>query len=104
MTTRGTLIRGACAVTALIAGALVETCWAGDVTIKDGDTKDCCYRKNRRGIPHRLERCSYVAVRNPDRDDRLWRLKGERQVICTKASLSLAERIRAARELVRTAG
>ena len=38
MTTRGTLIRGACAVTALIAGALVETCWAGDVTIKDGDT------------------------------------------------------------------
>ena len=38
MTTRGTLIRGACAVTALIAGSLVETCWAGDVTIKDGDT------------------------------------------------------------------
>jgi hypothetical protein len=38
MTTRGPLIRGACVVTALIAGSLVEACWAGDVTIKDGDT------------------------------------------------------------------
>ena len=26
-------------------------------------------RKNRRAIPHRLERCGYVSVRNPESKD-----------------------------------
>jgi hypothetical protein len=58
-------------------------------------------RKNRRAIPHRLERCGYVSVRNPDAKDGLWKLKGERQVIYAKASLPPAEAIKAARKLVK---
>jgi hypothetical protein len=61
-------------------------------------------RKNRRVIPHRLEDCDYVSAQNPDNKRGLWIMKGERQVIYTKANLSLADRIRAARELVRAAG
>jgi Family of unknown function (DUF5906) len=61
-------------------------------------------RKNRRAIPHRLERCEYVSVQNPNNKKGLWVLKGERQVIYAKVNLPLAERIRAARELARTAG
>ena len=57
-------------------------------------------RKNWRTLPHRLERCGYVAVRNPDRDDGLWIVEGARQVIYAKAQLSAADRLRAARELV----
>jgi Family of unknown function (DUF5906) len=58
-------------------------------------------RKNRRTLPHRLERCGYVAVRNPDRDDGLWIVEGARQVIYAKAVLSVADQLRAARELVK---
>jgi hypothetical protein len=36
-------------------------------------------RKNRRSIPHRLERCGYVPVRNPDADDGLWKIHGKRR-------------------------
>jgi hypothetical protein len=58
-------------------------------------------RKNRRTIPHRLERCGYVAVRNPDRDDGLWIVEGARQVIYAKAALSVADQLRGARGLVK---
>jgi Family of unknown function (DUF5906) len=53
-------------------------------------------RKNRRSIPHRLERCGYVSVRNPNAKDGIWKIKGERQVIYAKASLPAAEAIGAA--------
>jgi hypothetical protein len=53
-------------------------------------------RRNSRRIPHRLEDCSYVAVRNPDADDGLWRILGKRQAIYGKASLSPHERSDAA--------
>jgi hypothetical protein len=43
-------------------------------------------------------------VRNPDTNEGLWRLKGERQIIYVKATLSPAEAIKAARELVKKAG
>jgi hypothetical protein len=57
-------------------------------------------RRNRRAIPHRLERCGYVSVRNPDgASDGRWRVKGTRQVIYVKQSLSAADRIRAAQAL-----
>jgi hypothetical protein len=36
-------------------------------------------RKNRRAIPHRMERCGYTQVRNPDAGDGLWKLRGKRQ-------------------------
>ena len=56
-------------------------------------------RKNRRAVPHRMERCDYVAVQHPDRKDGLWIVEGARQVIYAKAA-SQADQLRAARELV----
>ena len=56
-------------------------------------------RKNCRFIPHRLEGCGYVPVRNPDTKDNLWKINQSRQVIYAKDSLSLAEQITAARKL-----
>jgi hypothetical protein len=57
-------------------------------------------RKNRRAIPHRLERCGYVPVRNPDADDGLWKITGKRQVIYAKAELSPRDQYAAAARLV----
>jgi hypothetical protein len=57
-------------------------------------------RKNRRAIPHRVERCGYTQVQNPDRPaDGLWKLQGKRQVIYAKVNLPECDRIRAARAL-----
>jgi hypothetical protein len=54
-------------------------------------------RRNRRVIPIRLERCGYVAVRNPDATDGVWRVNGKRVVIYTKSSFSRQGQIDAAR-------
>ena len=56
-------------------------------------------RRNRRAIPHRMERCRYVPVRNPDADDGLWKLEGKRQAVYAKASMSLRDQIAAVRKL-----
>jgi hypothetical protein len=56
-------------------------------------------RKNRRAIPHRLERCGYVSVQNPDAKDGFWKSKGERRIIYAKAELTPEERVAAARKL-----
>jgi Family of unknown function (DUF5906) len=56
-------------------------------------------RKNRRALPHRFEQCGYVRVRNDTAKDGLWKINGRRQVIYAMDSLSVADRIRAAREL-----
>ena len=56
-------------------------------------------RKNRRALPHRFEQCGYVPVRNDTAKDGLWKIDGRRQVIHAKNNLSVADRIRAAREL-----
>jgi hypothetical protein len=53
-------------------------------------------RRNSRRIPHRLEDCQYVAVRNPDAEDGLWRVDGKRQAIYGKTSLSHHKRLEAA--------
>ena len=55
-------------------------------------------RQNTRRIPHRLEECGYVAVRNEDAKDELWRVNGKRQVIYAKEELPLNKRIAAASE------
>jgi Family of unknown function (DUF5906) len=57
-------------------------------------------RKNRRALPHKLERVGYAPVRNPDAEDGLFRLRGRRQSVYAKRSLALAEQVRAARALV----
>ena len=56
-------------------------------------------RKNSRRIPHRLESCGYVAVRNDAAKDGLWKMTAGRQVIYAKADLSLRDRIIAAEKL-----
>jgi hypothetical protein len=50
-------------------------------------------RKNSRQIPHRLEQCGYVAVRNEAADDGRWKLSGKRQTVYAKKALSIKERV-----------
>jgi hypothetical protein len=61
-------------------------------------------RKNARRIPHRLETCGYVAVRNDGAKDGLWKLYDRRQVIYAKAELSNHDRVAAARKLAEGRG
>jgi hypothetical protein len=56
-------------------------------------------RKNARSIPHRLESCGYVRVRNDAAQDGMWKINGRRQVIYAKADLPVRGRIIAARQL-----
>ena len=56
-------------------------------------------RKNRRAIPHRLERCGYVSVRNPEAKDGLWKIEGARQVVYAKTSLPPEQRLATAKKL-----
>jgi Family of unknown function (DUF5906) len=56
-------------------------------------------RKNRRAIPHRLEKCGYVPVRNDTAESGLWVINGTRQVVYAKVALSIRDRLRAARAL-----
>ena len=55
-------------------------------------------RKSARRIPHRLEECGYVAVRNGDAKDGLWKVDSKRQAIDAKAAMSLHDRVAAARD------
>jgi hypothetical protein len=54
-------------------------------------------RKNRRILPHRLEKCGYVAVRNDGAKDGLWKINDARQAIYAKSNLSARERLEAAK-------
>jgi Primase C terminal 2 (PriCT-2)/Bifunctional DNA primase/polymerase, N-terminal/Family of unknown function (DUF5906) len=56
-------------------------------------------RKNRRSIPHRMEKCGYVQVRNSGAKDGLWVINGIRQVIYAKKDLPLSVQFRAAETL-----
>ena len=56
-------------------------------------------RTNRRKIPHRLKKCGYMAVHNPDARDGLWRIEKVRQVIYAKKSLTRDEQRKAAESL-----
>jgi hypothetical protein len=55
--------------------------------------------KSRRAIPHRLERCGYVSVKNPDAKDGYWLIGTTRQPIFARAILSHQLQEIAAREL-----
>lgn len=56
-------------------------------------------RKNRRQLPHKLERVGYVNVRNPDAEDGLFSISGRRVVIYAHRSLPQAAQVLAARKL-----
>jgi hypothetical protein len=55
-------------------------------------------RKNRRAIPHKMEACGYVPVRNSGKDG-LWVVDSKRQVIYAKSELSISDQNQAARYL-----
>ena len=56
-------------------------------------------RKNRRIIPHRMEKCGYVVVRNDTADDGLWRISDKRQTVYALAKLSASARHKVATAL-----
>jgi len=56
-------------------------------------------RNNRRAIPHRLEQCGYVPVRNDAANDGLWKINGARQVIYARAELTVRDQLAAAQAL-----
>jgi RepB DNA-primase from phage plasmid/Family of unknown function (DUF5906) len=56
-------------------------------------------RRNRRAIPHRMELCGYVAVRNDANKKGLWIINGARQVVYARSTLTVRERFQAAQEL-----
>jgi Primase C terminal 2 (PriCT-2)/Family of unknown function (DUF5906) len=56
-------------------------------------------RKNSRRIPHRLETCGYVAVRNPSAKDGIWKINGARTIVYGRAELSDHDRQKAAEKL-----
>ena len=58
-------------------------------------------RKSRRAIPHRMEKCGYVAVRNSSAMDGLWVINGTRQVVYAKSELSISDRNMAVGELLK---
>jgi Primase C terminal 2 (PriCT-2)/Bifunctional DNA primase/polymerase, N-terminal/Family of unknown function (DUF5906) len=58
-------------------------------------------RKNRRAIPHRLEKCGYVALSSTTKDH-LWVIGGKRQVIYVRTDLPPADQIKAAEALVKS--
>lgn len=53
-------------------------------------------RRNRRTIPHRLERCGYTPIRNDAAKDGLWKIRGTRQAVYARSELSVRDRHRAA--------
>ena len=55
-------------------------------------------RKNSRRIPHRLEACGYVAVRNDGSQAGRWKVRGRDVVIYAKSSMSIRDRIGAAKK------
>ncbi|MHC2367443.1 hypothetical protein ACVIQT_002091 [Bradyrhizobium diazoefficiens] len=56
-------------------------------------------RRNNRAVPHRLERCGYVAVRHETAKDGRWVVNSKRQMIYAKAELNERDRHVAAKAL-----
>jgi hypothetical protein len=56
-------------------------------------------RKNRRRIPHRMDECGYVPVRNTTAVDGLWKIRGKRQAVYSTRELSLRDQLAAAESL-----
>jgi hypothetical protein len=58
-------------------------------------------KKNRRVIPHRLEKCGYVPVRNDAAKDGMWVINSKRQAIYARKALSERDRRKAASDLAK---
>jgi hypothetical protein len=57
-------------------------------------------RKNRRALPHRMDSCGYVPVRNDVAKDGLWVVNGRRQAVYASVNISPDQRFMAASALV----
>jgi hypothetical protein len=53
-------------------------------------------RRNSRKVPHRLEECGYVPVRNPSAQDGLWKVGHKRAVIYARKDLTYRDSVTAA--------
>ena len=60
-------------------------------------------RRNSRSISSRFKACGYVPVRNPDSDaaSYRWRIRGQRQTVYAKATMTPEQRVKAARDYKR---
>ena len=58
-------------------------------------------RKNRRQIPHKLERAGYEPIRNDAAQDGLWKIDRRRTVVYARRNLTVRDRIKAAQDLSR---
>ena len=56
-------------------------------------------RKNRWAFPHHSEKCGYTQIQNKERQDRLFVVGGNRQVIYVKSELEVGKRLEAAKKL-----
>jgi hypothetical protein len=56
--------------------------------------------KARRAMPHRMERCGYVACRNPNSERGSWTINDRKWTLYARADLSREEQLTAAREFV----
>ncbi|WP_338832323.1 primase-helicase family protein [Bradyrhizobium sp. 27S5] len=59
-------------------------------------------RKSRRRVPHRLDECGYVPVRNPYAKDGLWVIKGRRVAVYACKEMVVRDQIEAATQLLPT--
>lgn len=58
-------------------------------------------RKNRRALPHRLDRAGYLVVKNPDAADGQWKIRGRRQNVYARRELSERDRHAAVQRVIR---
>jgi Family of unknown function (DUF5906) len=56
-------------------------------------------RRSRRQVPHRMEACGYVPVRNDHAKDGLWKLGDRRQAIYAKKTMLIRDRVAAATDM-----
>ena len=57
-------------------------------------------RRNRRALPHKLERVGYSAVRNLEAEDGLWLVAGKRESVYVRSDIKdPGERLRAVYDL-----
>jgi hypothetical protein len=82
-----------------------EAFWLGELeNVIWSDFKDWLRdRKNRRIIPHRLEKCGYVPVRNPDANDGQWKVSGSRRTIYAKKELSISKQLESVKKRIAAA-
>jgi hypothetical protein len=75
-----------------------EALTLGDLISKAPGAEWMTDRKQSRSLPHRLRRCGYERVPNPDaeRDSGMWRINGKRTMIYARADLSPIDRLAAA--------